>query len=177
MRKIILLMLVSLSFSSMAYDKTITYKNMMGINVELNSELVENYIRSNINIVDNLKECNVNKINTINPTHGARGYFKIMGKNNKGKCIVERNYMNLSKYICAFNKRILSLIIKEIEGKLSSFHNLEIYTKLEGEIFNNKNICRHVSLKEKSKKMSKEELDDIKRKNPNISALIKSMKN
>lgn len=172
---IILMIIFNLIISKNVFaEETIKYKTMAGFEIDLNKNLTEQYFKDNIKVFKSLKTCSKNKINYKNPTHGATGFYEILGKNKDGNCLLKYNFNSITEYQCALKINDINTIIKYKEESFKNLLNLEMYTKEESDIFNDKNKCIKKDISKSSKDLSDKEIDDIKTNNPNLGLLLNS---
>lgn len=172
---IILLIIINLFINKNVFaEDTIKYKTMAGFEIDLNKNLTEQYFKDNIKVFKSLKNCSKNKINYKNPTHGATGFYEILGKNKEGYCLLKYDFNSITEYQCALKSNDIDTIIKYKEESLKNLKNLEMYTNEESNIFNDKTKCIKKDLSKSSKDLSDKEIDDIKNNNPNLGLLLNS---
>ena len=155
-------------------DDTLPYYTMANTEITINATLTKKYVLTYKTFLDRLSSCSPFTLNSVNPTHGKKSQYKIVGIAKSGRCHVEFKHNGHTEFKCGLGKRDINKFVQLRQASLESISNLETFTPSEYSILDNKKSC--VKNRMSSNKLSKEELQKILRKNPNAAAIINSLK-
>ena len=114
--------------------------------------------------------CQEYKNNIFNPIYGVNMHYNTLGKNKKGKCVIDINNNSLINYRCAIEENLLKRIVDSKIKNIKNNYNLEDTNDYENKIYNNKKYCKKKIIKVIPNK-TKEAEKEIKN-NPKLQKLI-----
>jgi hypothetical protein len=164
---------LSVNLSANANDR-LPYFTMANTEITINATLTKNYVQSYKKFLNRLSNCTPFTFSGINPTHGKKSLYKIIGVATSGRCHVEFRHNEHTEFKCGLGKRDINTFVRLRSESLESLSNLETFTPSEYRILDNKKQCLKSTLS--SNKLSKDELKNILKKNPNAAAIINSLK-